>query len=75
MTSPGSEDPARIARLNRVSDRALQVFGNLVMAFHWLRTPNRALSGAVPLTLLDSDTGAARVIDRLARIERGEATE
>jgi putative toxin-antitoxin system antitoxin component (TIGR02293 family) len=72
MTLPDSEESARVGRLNRVSERAVAVLGNLIMAFHWLRSPNPALSGKVPLALVANEAGTHQVLDLLARIERGE---
>ena len=37
----------------------------------WLQTPNRALGGAIPLDLLNTDLGAEEVVTILDGIERG----
>ena len=58
-------------RLARVVERAKEVFGDLDTALDWLKSPNAALSGAVPLTLMDTDIGAESVLDTLGRIEHG----
>ena len=40
-------------------------------ARQWLEEPNRALGGASPLEMLDTDVGAEAVRDVLGRIEDG----
>lgn len=66
-----SEESAKLVRLARVVERAKEVFGDLYTALDWLKSPNAALSGAVPLTLMDTDIGAESVLDTLGRIEHG----
>jgi putative toxin-antitoxin system antitoxin component (TIGR02293 family) len=66
-----SEESAKLVRLARVAERAKEVFGDLDTALDWLKSPNAALSGAVPLTLMDTDIGAESVLDTLGRIEHG----
>ena len=66
-----SEESAKLVRLARVVGRAHAVFENLDAALNWLKSPNAALSGAAPLTLLDTDIGAESVLDTLGRIEHG----
>jgi len=66
-----SEESAKLVRLARVVGRAHEVFEDLDAALNWLKSPNAALSGAVPLTLLDTDIGAESVLDTLGRIEHG----
>ena len=66
-----SEESAKLVRLARVVERAKEVFGDLDTALDSLKSPNAALSGAVPLTLMDTDIGAESVLDTLGRIEHG----
>lgn len=66
-----SEESAKLVRLARVVERAKEVFGDLDTALDWLKSSNAALSGAVPLTLMDTDIGAESVLDTLGRIEHG----
>jgi len=40
-------------------------------ALNWLQSPNAALGGVTPLSLLDTDIGADGVLDTLGRIEHG----
>ena len=55
----------------RVVERAEEVFEDLDVALDWLKSPNAALCGATPMSLLDTDIGAESVLDTLGRIEHG----
>lgn len=55
----------------RVTDRAVEVFGDMDRAVIWLNTPNHALNGQTPLSLLNTDIGTKTVMDILGRIEYG----
>lgn len=66
-----SEESAKLVRLARVVERAKEVFEDLEVALNWLKSPNAALSGATPLSLLDTEIGAESVLDTLGRIEHG----
>lgn len=66
-----SEESAKLVRLARVVVRAEETFEDFDTAVDWLMSPNAALSGAPPLSLLDTDIGAESVIDTLGRIEHG----
>jgi len=65
------EESERVLRLARVLVQATSTLGDYAKARRWLLKPNRALGGAVPLTLLDTDIGAGAVFDELGRIEHG----
>jgi putative toxin-antitoxin system antitoxin component (TIGR02293 family) len=66
-----SVESAKLLRLARVVVRAKEIFEDLDSALDWLKSPNAALSGATPLSLLDTDIGAESVTDTLGRIEHG----
>ena len=66
-----SEESAKLVRLARVVERAKNVFEDVEAALDWLKSANAALSGATPLSLLDTDIGAESVLDTLGRIEHG----
>jgi len=66
-----SEESAKLVRLARVVSRAHEVFEDPGAALNWLKSPNAALSGAAPLSWLDTDIGAESVLDTLGRIEHG----
>lgn len=65
------EESDRFLRVMRVIAHAYDVFGAPDKANTWLRRPNRALKGAVPLLLLDTDGGAEAVDTILDRITHG----
>jgi putative toxin-antitoxin system antitoxin component (TIGR02293 family) len=67
-----TEESDRLARIARVTRVAIDAFGDEMAARGWLTQPSRALGGAVPLELLDTDPGAEAVTDELGRIEFGE---
>ena len=64
-----SKESSKIRRLARVVIRANEVFDDAASAFNWLKSPNAALRGNVPLSLLDTDIGTESVLDALGRIE------
>ena len=66
-----SEESAKLLRLARVIGRAAETFEDLDAALDWLKSPNAALSGASPLSLLDTEIGAESVTDTLGRIAHG----
>lgn len=66
-----SEESSKLVRLARVVERAKDVFEDFEASLDWLKSPNAALSGATPLSLLDTDIGAETVLDTLGRIEHG----
>lgn len=65
------EESAKLLRLARTLGRAAEVFEDTDAAIDWLKSPNRALGGVTPLSLLDTDLGAEGVMDVLGRIEHG----
>ena len=65
------EESDRIARIARVTQRAVDAFGDENQAREWLKRPNRVLQD-VPLELLGTDGGAILVADELGRIESGD---
>lgn len=67
----GAEEAAMLLRLARSLVRAAEVFEDAAAALDWLQSRNRALGDVTPLSLLDTDAGAARVMDTLGRIEHG----
>ncbi len=66
------EESDRIARMARVSQRAIDSLGDEHRAREWLKRPNRALQDAAPLDLLSTDAGSELVTDELGRIEYGD---
>lgn len=68
LTATESE---RIYRLARIAALAEETLGSSEKARLWLLRPNRALNGATPLGLLDTDEGTRQVKAVLGRIEHG----
>ena len=66
-----SEESAKLVRVARVVARAEEVFEDFDAALDWLKSPNAAIGGVTPFSLLDTDIGAERVFDTLGRIEHG----
>ena len=61
----------RLFRIAQVVARATEVLGHRDRAVQWMTEENRALSGARPLELLDTEIGEAQVRDVLGRIDYG----
>ena len=66
------EESDRVARIARVSQRAIDSLGDENRAREWLKRPNRALQDTAPLDLLSTDAGSELVTDELGRIEYGD---
>ena len=64
-------DAARDARYKKAFRRATGVLGLRASAQRWLATPNTALGGINPESLLGTDRGLKDVEDLLGRIEHG----
>ena len=61
----------RLYRLARTLKAAADTLGSMDKARAWLGRPNRALGGAAPLHLLDTEVGARQVEDALTRVNYG----
>jgi putative toxin-antitoxin system antitoxin component (TIGR02293 family) len=61
----------RLYRLARIVVLAKQYIGDEETAVRWLRRPNRALGGNIPLELMDTELGARAVENVLGRIAFG----
>jgi putative toxin-antitoxin system antitoxin component (TIGR02293 family) len=61
----------RLYRLARIVALAKHYIGDGQTAHAWLRRPNRALGGAIPLDLLDTEPGARAVENVVGRIAYG----
>lgn len=61
----------RLTRVARIAAIAEDTLGARDKAGHWLQKANRALDGAVPLRMLDTDLGAEQVEAVLGRIAHG----
>ena len=61
----------RLYRLARIVALAKRYVGDEATATRWLRRPNRALGGNIPLDLIDTEPGARAVENVLGRIAFG----
>jgi putative toxin-antitoxin system antitoxin component (TIGR02293 family) len=59
------------ARLDRLTDRAIDVIGDREEALRWLGTPVRGLGYATPISLLETPEGTQRVEAILVQLEHG----
>ena len=66
-----ADESDRLLRVAHVATSAEDVLGAQAKAGRWLQTPNRALGGAIPLDLLNTDLGAEEVVTILDGIARG----
>ena len=65
------EESERLYRMAFLTERAVQVLGELEAARRWLSTAKRALGGETPLTFSRTEPGVREVEDLLGRIEYG----
>ena len=65
-----ARESERVVRLAEVAAWATDIFGE-DGARRWLREESRALGGATPFDMLDTEVGAEAVRDELGRIEHG----
>ncbi|MGH8496778.1 MAG: type II RES/Xre toxin-antitoxin system antitoxin [Gammaproteobacteria bacterium] len=68
LTSVESDRLYRLASAGASAEKAL---GSRERAVNWLHSPNRALEGETPLSMLDTDIGYQRIRDILGRLEHG----
>ena len=64
----------RLVRSARLFAIATDVLEESQAAAHWLKAPQRALGGAIPLELAQTDVGARAVESLLGRMEYGVYT-
>lgn len=65
------QESDRLYRLARAISQTVETLGTIDKARVWLKTPNRALGGEMPLDLLDTDIGARQVEEVLLRLNYG----
>jgi putative toxin-antitoxin system antitoxin component (TIGR02293 family) len=65
------QESDRLYRLARTVAQAVEVLGTIDKARVWLKSPNRALGGDVPLDRLDTDIGSRQVEEVLLRLSYG----
>lgn len=65
------DESERIARIARIFDHAVGVFGSKGSATRWLEEANLGLGDRAPLDVASTELGAQEVDDLLTRIEFG----
>ncbi len=65
------DESERLVRFARLAERTTEVFEGLERAREWLKSPQFALGGEIPLEYADTEPGAQIVEDLLGRIEHG----
>ena len=65
------DESDKLYRAAKILALAIYVLESDKNALTWLKTPNNALKGEIPLNLLDTEVGAHLVEDLLYRIEYG----
>jgi putative toxin-antitoxin system antitoxin component (TIGR02293 family) len=70
LDSAASERVVRVADVTRMAE---ETFGGREAATQWLKSTNLALGGATPLSMLDTEPGAAEVRRVLSAINYGAA--
>lgn len=65
------DESNKVYRLASIVAAAEEAFGSEEKSRAWLNRPNRALGGATPLQMLDTDVGTQEVRKVLGRIQHG----
>jgi putative toxin-antitoxin system antitoxin component (TIGR02293 family) len=65
------EESDKLARLVRVFDQAVAVFGDVEQARRWLNKPRKRFDGRTPLQMLPTDVGGRMVEEMLGQIDEG----
>jgi putative toxin-antitoxin system antitoxin component (TIGR02293 family) len=65
------DESERLLRVAKLTERAQDVFGDLESAREWLKAPQFALGGEIPLEYADTEPGAQVAEDVLGRLEHG----
>jgi putative toxin-antitoxin system antitoxin component (TIGR02293 family) len=65
------DESDRLARVARLFELGVRVFGNAEKARHWLSRPKRRFDGRTPLAMMRSDTGGRGVEEMLYQIAEG----
>jgi putative toxin-antitoxin system antitoxin component (TIGR02293 family) len=65
------DESDKLARLVRVFDQAVSVFGNQEQARNWLNKPKKRFDERTPLHMLRTDLGGRMVEEMLGQIDEG----
>jgi putative toxin-antitoxin system antitoxin component (TIGR02293 family) len=66
-----ADESDKLARLVRVFDQAVSVFGDAERAREWLGKPKRRFEGRTPMQMLRTEVGGRMVEEMLGQIEHG----
>ena len=66
-----NDESGKVVCFARLLGHAVHLFGDLEEARQWLKTPQRALHGAVPLDYAKTETGAQEVENLLSELGHG----
>ena len=66
-----SDESGKVVCFARLLGHAVHLFGDLEEARQWLKTPQRALHGAVPLDYAKTEMGAQEVENLLSELGHG----
>jgi putative toxin-antitoxin system antitoxin component (TIGR02293 family) len=69
--SLSSDESDKLARLVRVFDQAVGVFGDAERAREWLGKPKKRFDQRTPMQMLRTDLGGRMVEEMLGQIEHG----
>ncbi len=65
------DESDKLARLMRVHDQAVRVFGEMDRALWWLREPETSFEGRTPLHMTRTEFGGRLVEEALVQIDEG----
>ncbi len=65
------DESDRFARLIRIYDQTLKVFGEKEKALRWLNKPKRRFAERTPIQMLRTESGGRMVEEMLGQIEHG----
>jgi len=66
-----SDESDKLARLVRIFEQAVQVFGDREHARNWLHQPRQRFDQRTPLSMLRTDLGGSMVEEMLGQIDAG----
>jgi putative toxin-antitoxin system antitoxin component (TIGR02293 family) len=66
-----ARESEKVLRFRRIIDQASRIFADAASARQWLKFPQAALGGAVPLQYARTELGAREVEDLLGRLDHG----
>lgn len=66
-----TDESEKTVRIGKITDLAIQTFGNVEKAHAWLKKPNRGLDGRSPISFLRTAEGGSLVEERLHALAHG----